>query len=552
MRLFPGFLLLLFVAMAACTPEAGPEQSLTPSEEQLPGFDFGLAAGDFWEFYWITSQLAGLPDPESTSVIGGSIRLELDRPVEIQGKKAFSVQVSGKNLETFPGPKWKFLALQDDQLLGSIDGDSLRLLFDARKGSWRGGGFFTEFSPQARMLVSPATLDNTFLRSSAVAVAHAPGETVCGSIQGEHLCSGEGGLHLQIKEYFKPGIGPLGFFSYFLRSGEAAGQADFQILETKIGLVASSFRGQDGFRPGIPWTYRQDMPKPLAKPITATWSDHIYLFGGVVEAHGMEPLATIYRYDPRNDRWERRQDMPFPLSSDLGSAHVLDDRIYFTAPIDGRMPVYDPAADSWSYGPVLPEGIPGRHVSVRINRTLYFFDQESRPPEEAGTRRRIRVYTLDIDNGNISRDRHPAFPAYAHDLRGAEVFGSHVYLWGDLILPDENYRSGMIRYAMDMPEEANPWSQEVIEPYAFSHAIIGDKLFRVKLDQLLVMDLRLDAANALHVQKWFGGFQPLFPKMASATAVWDQKLFLFGGASTQGAFLPSVEMYDPGKDWKLW
>ena len=116
-----------------------------------------------------------------------------------------------------------------------------------------------------------------------------------------------------------------------------------------VALLAASFL--------VPAAYAQKWNRlaPFPEPSEELWGagagGKLYVFGGL--APGWKPKSMVYEYDPDNDTWTRKKNMP------LGSHHVaaaeLNGKIYmmggFKYPDAGK-PGWQPIDNAWEYDPV--------------------------------------------------------------------------------------------------------------------------------------------------------------------------------------------------------
>lgn len=213
----------------------------------IEGFDFVLREGDFWEFGWdgkVSRFAQG--SGGSTSEESGRFRLTLGAPSNIGGVSAYEILVSGNpswgDTRDFT-PRWRYIGMDNNKIYGSTDGATLELVFDAETGSWSGGGFFSEWPDDTLIVASQGTIDNAYITDSeAITVGRSSSQDQCETIAGIVIC-GDQSFTSTEREYFKPGVGLLGyrFFNSFSFSGGgfSSGGSD----EYDVGLIASSLRG---------------------------------------------------------------------------------------------------------------------------------------------------------------------------------------------------------------------------------------------------------------------------------------------------------------------
>ncbi len=148
------------------------------------------------------------------------------------------------------GPRWRYLGVDTDRIVVS-DGSSLKTLFDARLGKWAGGGFFTNrFDSDAlveavdvRIWESSDIADWPGVRTGlAVKVGHASSQSQCEVIAGIRVCPREESFNISEAEYYRAGIGPVGYS--FSSAASFSGGGFFSSYQTieKLALVGSSLR----------------------------------------------------------------------------------------------------------------------------------------------------------------------------------------------------------------------------------------------------------------------------------------------------------------------
>jgi hypothetical protein len=222
----------------------------TQPEPAFTGFDFSLQEGDFWEFSWDASESKWAQGSSGSSAKErGTFRVTLGPPTNIQGIQAYEVLVTGNStadlLNSTPvsfTPRWSHIAITDHQILGSIDGITLEVIFDAKTGAWTGGGFFTAFPIDVLIIAESGSINNDYISETGLSVGRSSSQDQCETIAGITICGDESYTKIA-KEYFKEGVGPLGYkylnsFSYSGGGFSSGGSDDYN-----IGLVASNLRG---------------------------------------------------------------------------------------------------------------------------------------------------------------------------------------------------------------------------------------------------------------------------------------------------------------------
>lgn len=229
------------------TTTPSPTPTPTPSLPSIDGFDFALKEGDFWEFGWDgTVSRFAQGSGGSTSSESGSFRLTLGAPSNIGGVTLYQILVSGNpkwgDTRDFM-PRWSHIGIDSHKIYGSTDGATLEVVFDAETGAWSGGGFFSEWPSDTLIVASQGSIDNAYITDpSAIMVGRSSNQSQCETIAGIVICGDQSFTSID-REYFKAGVGLLGyrFFNSFSFSGGgfSSGGSD----EYDVGLVASSLRG---------------------------------------------------------------------------------------------------------------------------------------------------------------------------------------------------------------------------------------------------------------------------------------------------------------------
>lgn len=242
----------------------------------------------------------------------------------------------------------------------------------------------------------------------------------------------------------------------------------------------------------------------------------LYVFGGLAPA--WTPQGMVYEYDPANDTWTKKKNMPL-LSHHVALAEI-NGKIYvmggFTKPEKGPtawVPInnaweYDPANDSWKALAPLPTRR-GSPVAAVVGGKIYVIGGASMHP------------------GSKETSIHPARPHRAVDANEA------------------------------YDPVTNTWETRSTMPTARNHAAIG-----VVGNKIYVIGGRLGAgfitraSNTDIVEEYdpatnqWGSLKAPMPTARSATA-WGThrgRIYVAGGesrTSTMSATFRKVEAYDP-------
>jgi hypothetical protein len=274
-------------------------------------FNFSLTTGAYWEFTWsykynTWAQGSG----GSTQYDGGTFRVTLGNPITIQGVTAYAITVTGDSIDLNNynyAPKWKWIAIDQNKILGSTDGTTLEVIFNANTGSWTGGGFFTTFPAGKKMDTSVSTITNSYINTSAIVASRSSSQSYCETILGYTVCPNDAAYSLYEKEYYKEGIGPVGYYFYFSYAFSGGGFDSGGSHERHVGITASSFTAADGFVPHYPWMQVTMLPSQRQGFSVASVNNKIYVMGGKISSVA---TSSIDVYDPATDTWSSGGTLP--------------------------------------------------------------------------------------------------------------------------------------------------------------------------------------------------------------------------------------------------
>jgi N-acetylneuraminic acid mutarotase len=128
--------------------------------------------------------------------------------------------------------------------------------------------------------------------------------------------------------------------------------------------------------PKLDWKKASPSPFARVESPTAVVDGKMYLFGGFTDDLGASNELDVY--DPANDSWTRKKDMPMRLTH-LSPA-VDGKTIWFAGgfrckhpgPASAEVWKYHVALDDWTAGPDLPERRAGGGLAV-VGRKLHYF-----------------------------------------------------------------------------------------------------------------------------------------------------------------------------------
>ncbi len=140
------------------------------------------------------------------------------------------------------------------------------------------------------------------------------------------------------------------------------------------------------------WKMAAPMPQPMGEIVAATAAGKIYVLAGLDDVEH-RPYGTVWEYDPANDKWTVKRQMPGPAHHVMVASYR--DKIYmfggYTRPKDFKawQPTdkaweYDPASDSWKELAPMPTPR-GAGQAVELNGKVYVIGGvESNEPGNPG------------------------------------------------------------------------------------------------------------------------------------------------------------------------
>ena len=265
------------------------EAPLEAPEAKFDGFDFSLSEGAFWEYRWETKSSYFAARSSSSDRDNGTFRVTLGRPRDIHGVMAYEVMVSGKHRvddeDRSFAPRWRYIAVADDQMLVSKDGERLVVLFDARAGEWPGSGFFTTrmkpetlYEAKDGRISGPVSDWPGVEKSAVLSVSHSADKSKCksyrvvvesgvgiyrkGTTPLGTIC-GDDSLSYNEREMYRAGIGPVAYsYSFSMSRGSGTNSWSSSSSEN-LALVASSLRGDAASAGSVPSPSVAETPQPV-------------------------------------------------------------------------------------------------------------------------------------------------------------------------------------------------------------------------------------------------------------------------------------------------
>lgn len=232
-------------------PAASVAAPVPTPEPRFEGFDFEIGSGDFWDYRWSsTSRSCAQGSGCSSEEDSGLFRVELGDRTSVRGTTAYEVILTGDRGTN--APPWRFIAVEDMKILGSMDGSSLVVLFDGQIGAWAGSGFFdTRFDSDELSVASHGSLTGSDATAGwagvhagpAIVVGRAQSQSECEIIEGRRICPRQESYSFTEREWYRPGVGAVGYSYRSSSSFSGGGFFSSYASEETVALVASSLRG---------------------------------------------------------------------------------------------------------------------------------------------------------------------------------------------------------------------------------------------------------------------------------------------------------------------
>lgn len=222
-----------------------------PSGPAYAGFDFSLAAGDYWRFGWDAMRSSFAQGSGTTSETKTSqFQVKLGSPTTIAGVQMYPIQLSGNPAAIVNGdpvslaPRWLYVGMDSSRVLGSTDGATLTTVFDANSGKWGGdGGFFTVFPASTLITTQPMAFSNAYITDgAAVRAGRSTSKSQCEVILGITFC-GDDAQTFTDEEFYKQDVGPIAYHHLNSFSFCGGNFCSGGTHEYNLGLIASSRRG---------------------------------------------------------------------------------------------------------------------------------------------------------------------------------------------------------------------------------------------------------------------------------------------------------------------
>lgn len=176
---------------------------------RIEGFDFEFQSGLRWNYNYEHRRFVGYSWSGMQSFTSEKdFQILLGNEKVIDGVPCFELIVIG-DFQL----RWQYIGLIDHRILGSDDGETLTVLFDAMFGYWQGDGFFLDFSSSDIISVnSSQSFGSDYKISSGWSysdddTAYYPG---VGTIYDPDRMS----AFSDMNETFRADVGPAGYYKY--------------------------------------------------------------------------------------------------------------------------------------------------------------------------------------------------------------------------------------------------------------------------------------------------------------------------------------------------
>lgn len=260
-----------------------------------------------------------------------------------------------------------------------------------------------------------------------------------------------------------------------------------------------------------PGANRWETVAPMITPVMAASSavigSRIFVAGGFNPGTG-KSTDLLQAYDPAQDSWSLRKPATLAVSG-AGAAQV-EGRLFViggwtndtsgSPVLTNRVQIYDPAADTWSYGASAPLAIAGS-AAVAVGSKIYLVNGRTDPDVVTD---RVFIYDTSADSWQES----PQTTLFGVYEAAAGYIENRIYLVGG-------------RRTVGGP------SEQILQTYEIA------------------------------LSEWRKGLEPLIPTAASAAAALDGRLYIVGGRimtgadETPGRVTDQFQVYDPGLGWGI-
>jgi RNA polymerase sigma factor (sigma-70 family) len=364
------------------------------------------------------------------------------------------------------------------------------------------------------------------------------------------------GQHINLSE-------PMDIFTASRLSGEAkvleVGEFPVDIMDiSKIPSLSSLSGNGDGVGSVVPslqnalfmapqagdtWTKKADMPTARTQFATAVVNGKIYAIGGIKIVNGnFVPLSTVEEYDPIEDKWTIKKNMPTPRMINY-SVSVVDGIIYAIGGADEigtTVEAYDPIKDKWTVKTNMPTPRMNFCTEV-VNGLIYAIGGVGAGGANFGkTLSAVEEYDPVKDTWTKKSDMPTP-----RDCFSAKVFDNKIYILGGENSGGDNFGPA-IPEVLEYDPIADRWTKKsnMPTPRIGSGAVLVDnKIYTIggfNGGQMFTIVEIYDPAS----DTWTKGVDIITARAFPCCCAVDGKIYVIGGYT--GVVISSVEEYDTG------
>jgi len=276
---------------------SGEDQSDTDDESDadtsnpLSGYDLALNSGSFWTFYWTYEDSSGWTSSydsnSSSSESKGFVTITLGSSKDISGNTLYEANLYGDIPSRWDDEFWEYLGVDGNSVIGSKDGSSLETIINGSTGV-NGTSFFCFFTTEQSITQSSSFSADTPVEYSTTADKSSFSTSYDESIslpEYGYFSSGDEGNYYN-NEYYKRGIGPLGYYEYNYWREEDGTDSYWGRHTWSFNLTDTSLSASDGFEvPKAPWRIYGEMPDHRDEAEAVVANDVLYLLGGQTDSY---------------------------------------------------------------------------------------------------------------------------------------------------------------------------------------------------------------------------------------------------------------------------
>ena len=158
---------------------------------------------------------------------------------------------------------------------------------------------------------------------------------------GGTVCSDQS-TTVQEREYYKRGIGPIGYYQYIGVTDNGGGFYTANTIKRNLELVGTSLTASDGTTFNPPAS-REGRPMPAARAYhgCAALGGKLYVVGGSGAAG---TASMVFVYDPATDAWSSTPEIVASGRPGVVAAQGL----LVAFPVNGGVATFDPATNAWT------------------------------------------------------------------------------------------------------------------------------------------------------------------------------------------------------------